>query len=78
MDFEDDCTECHGAKGTGYKPYGGPDLTDKIWLYGGDRASITASISAGRMGRCPAWVGKLDAATIKAIAVYLWNRLGQG
>ena len=78
VDFEDDCTECHGAKGTGYKPYGGPDLTDKIWLYGGDRASITASISAGRMGRCPAWVGKLDAATIKAIAVYLWNRLGQG
>jgi cytochrome c oxidase cbb3-type subunit 3 len=78
VDFDDDCTECHGEKGTGYKPYGGPNLTDKIWLYGGDRASITASISAGRMGRCPAWVGKLDAATIKALAVYLWNRLGQG
>jgi cytochrome c oxidase cbb3-type subunit 3 len=78
VDFEDDCTECHGAKGLGYKPYGGPNLTDNVWLYGGDRASITASISAGRMGRCPAWVGKLDAATIKAIAVYLWSRLGQG
>jgi cytochrome c oxidase cbb3-type subunit III len=78
VDFEDDCTECHGEHGTGYKPYGGPNLTDKIWLYGADRASITASISAGRMGRCPAWVGKLDAATIKALAVYLWNKLGQG
>ncbi len=78
VDFDDDCTECHGADATGYKPYGGPNLTDKIWLYGGDRAAITASISAGRMGRCPAWADKLDAATIKALAVYLWNRLGQG
>ena len=49
----------------GYKPYGGPDLTDDVWIYGGDRGAITASISAGRMGRCPAWVDKLDAATIK-------------
>ncbi len=78
VDFDDDCTECHGAKGTGYTPYGGPNLTDKVWLYGGDRASITASISAGRMGRCPAWVGTLDAATIKSLAVYLWSRLGHG
>jgi cytochrome c oxidase cbb3-type subunit 3 len=77
-DFEDDCTECHGAQGKGYKPYGGPDLTDKVWLYGGSRAAITASISAGRLGRCPAWAGKLDAATIKSLAVYLWDRLGQG
>lgn len=72
------CTECHGAEGTGYKPYGGPDLTDDVWLYGGDRATITASIAAGRMGRCPAWVGKLDAATIKSIAVYLWRRIAEG
>jgi len=78
VDFDDDCTECHGAKGTGYKPYGGPDLTDKVWLYGGDRAAITASISAGRMGRCPAWTDRLDAATIKSLAVYIWNKLGQG
>jgi cytochrome c oxidase cbb3-type subunit 3 len=78
VDFDDDCTECHGAKGTGYAPYGGPNLTNKVWLYGGDRGSITASISAGRMGRCPAWVGKLDAATIKSLAVYIWSKLGQG
>ena len=72
------CTECHGAEGTGYKPYGGPDLTDEVWLYGGDRGAITASISAGRMGRCPAWVGKLDAATIKSVAVYLWRKIAEG
>ena len=69
------CVECHAAEGTGYKPYGGPDLTDDIWIYGGDRAAITASITAGRMGRCPAWANKLDAATIKSVAVYLWRKV---
>ena len=56
------CTECHGAQGRGYKVFGGPDLTDKVWLYGGDRASITDSLTHGRMGHCPAWVDKLDEA----------------
>jgi cytochrome c oxidase cbb3-type subunit 3 len=69
------CTECHGPEGAGYKPYGGPDLTDDVWIYGGDRAAITASIAAGRMGRCPAWADKLDPATIKSIAVYLWQKI---
>jgi cytochrome c oxidase cbb3-type subunit 3 len=72
------CTECHGPSGMGFKPYGGPDLTDDVWIYGGDRGAITASIAAGRMGRCPAWVGKLDAATIKALAVYIWRKLNDG
>ena len=69
------CVECHGPEGTGYKPYGGPDLTDDIWFYGGDRGAITASIAAGRMGRCPAWADKLDAATIKSLAVYIWRKV---
>jgi cytochrome c oxidase cbb3-type subunit 3 len=69
------CTECHGPEGAGYKPYGGPDLTDDVWLYGGDRGAVTASIAAGRMGRCPAWVNKLDAATIKSLAVYIWRKV---
>lgn len=72
------CTECHGPEGAGYKPYGGPDLTDGVSIYGHDRAAITASIAAGRMGRCPAWADKLDAATIKAVAVYLWRKIGEG
>ena len=69
------CVECHGPEGMGYRPYGGPDLTDEVWIYGGDRAAITASIAAGRMGRCPAWADKLDAATIKSLAVYLWRKV---
>ena len=44
-------------------------------LSAGDRGAITASIAAGRMGRCPAWVDKLDAATIKSLAVYIWRKV---
>lgn len=70
--FDDDCTECHGDDGRGYKVFGGPNLTDGIWLYGGDRAALTESIEKGRLGRCPAWVNKLDEATIKSLAIYIW------
>lgn len=72
VDFDDDCTECHGQKGEGYKVFGGPNLTDKVWLYGGDRASLTETLTKGRAGRCPAWIDKLDEATIKSLAVYIW------
>lgn len=75
--FDDDCTECHGADGKGYKVFGGPDLTDKVWLYGGDRATLTESLTKGRLGRCPAWVDRLDEATIKSIAIYLWLNEGR-
>jgi cytochrome c oxidase cbb3-type subunit 3 len=72
------CTECHGPDGTGYKPYGGPDLTDDVWLYGGDRATVADVITVGRLGKCPAWAGTLDAATIKSLAVYIWKKVQEG
>jgi cytochrome c oxidase cbb3-type subunit 3 len=72
------CTECHGPDGTGYKPYGGPDLTDDVWLYGGDRATVADVITVGRLGKCPAWAGTLDAATIKSLAVYNWKKVQEG
>lgn len=68
------CTECHGENGEGYKPYGGPDLTDNVWLYGDDRATILDVITNGRLGACPPWGYELDAATIKSLAVYIWNK----
>lgn len=68
------CVECHGEGGLGYKAYGGPDLTDDIWLYGGSRAEIRSSIADGRMGYCPPYWDKLDAATIKALGVYIYRR----
>lgn len=72
------CIECHSADGRGNADWGAPDLTladDGAWLYGRDRASLTRTVSEGRAGRCPAWIDRLDAATIHALA--LWLRSGQ-
>lgn len=68
------CVECHGEGALGYKPYGGPDLTDDIWIYGGSREAIFTSIAEGRLGSCPPFWDKLDAATIKALGVYLYRK----
>ncbi len=68
------CAECHGEDGYGYVPYGGPNLRDNIWLYGGDRNTISDVLTNGRLGQCPPWGNRLDAATIKSLAVYIWNK----
>ena len=68
------CVECHGVDGTGYTPFGGPDLTDDIWLFGSSGQEIYDVLANGRMGVCPAWSAVLDAATIKALAVYIYNK----
>ena len=54
-----------------------PNLTDKIWLYGSDEATLIETITNGRSGVMPAWVGRLDPSTIKALAVYV-HSLGGG
>ena len=38
--FADSCAVCHGAEGKGNKELGAPDLTDGIWLFGSDEATI--------------------------------------
>jgi cytochrome c oxidase cbb3-type subunit 3 len=68
------CVECHGVDGTGYTPFGGPDLTDDIWLFGSSGPEIYDVLANGRMGVCPAWAEELDAATIKALSVYIYNK----
>ncbi|MBN4075345.1 MAG: hypothetical protein COA71_08065 [SAR86 cluster bacterium] len=66
------CVECHGVDGTGYTPFGGPDLTDDVWLFGSSGQEIYDVLANGRQGVCPAWSEVLDAATIKALAVYIY------
>ena len=75
--FADNCTTCHGDKGKGNQELGAPDLTDKIWLYGSDEATLVETISNGRAGVMPAWIGRLDPSTIKALTVYV-HSLGGG
>jgi len=54
-----------------------PNLTDGIWLYGSDEATLIETITNGRSGVMPAWEGRFDTATLKALAVYV-HSLGGG
>ena len=48
--FADNCAVCHGPEGKGNREVGAPNLTDKIWLYGPDKATIMQGIQNGRGG----------------------------
>ena len=75
--FAENCAACHGENGKGNPDVGSKDLTANIWLYGGDEATIIETITNGRGGVMPAWDGRLDPATLKAMAVYV-HSLGGG
>lgn len=75
--FEANCAVCHGPGGEGGRQFGAPKLTDAIWLYGGDRESLTATINQPRNGVMPRWNNRLDAVTIKMLAAYV-HSLGGG
>jgi len=75
--FQQNCAVCHGETGEGKQALGAPRLADPIWLYGSDRAAIIQQITAPRQGVMPAWVDRLDAATIKSLALYV-HALGGG
>jgi cytochrome c oxidase cbb3-type subunit 3 len=69
--FADNCAACHGDDGKGKRELGVPSLDDAIWLYGSNKAAIFDGIWNGRGGMMPAWAGRLDEATIKALAIYV-------
>lgn len=72
------CAGCHGDDARGNPEMGAPNLTDTAWIYGGDDAALFATIHDGRMGWMPAWEGRLTAAEIKMLAVYLLDVLPEG
>ncbi len=75
--FADNCTPCHGPEGKGNPTLGAPDLTDQIWLYAGDKATVMETIRNGRGGVMPTWAHRLDPETIKELAIYV-HSLGGG
>lgn len=75
--FEMQCASCHGEDGKGLREVGAPNLTDKIWLYGGDRDSVYETVFYARSGVMPAWEGRLPENTIRQLSVYL-HQLGGG
>lgn len=75
--FQTQCASCHGENGAGNRELGAPNLTDNEWLYGNGRGDITNTIYNARNSHMPAWEGRLDDATIKALSVYV-HSLGGG
>ncbi|WP_181699853.1 cytochrome-c oxidase, cbb3-type subunit III [Chthonobacter albigriseus] len=75
--FAEQCAACHGEDAKGLQDLGGPNLTDAIWLYGGDEKSVVETITNARRGVMPTWEGRLDPVTIKSLAVYV-HALGGG
>ncbi len=75
--FAEQCAICHGETGQGMRELGAPNLTDRDWLYGSDVESITFTITNARRGVMPAWTGRIDDATINALAIYV-HALGGG
>ncbi len=75
--FAANCASCHGVDGKGLREFGAPNLTDGIWLYGGDKASLTTTVNKARYGVMPRWDNRLDPVTIKMLAAYV-HSLGGG
>ena len=71
--FKTNCVMCHGAEGKGTQAVGAPNLTDNIWLYGGDRATIRQTLRYGRGGVMPAWEEKLGNERINLLAAYVYS-----
>jgi cytochrome c oxidase cbb3-type subunit III len=81
--FLDNCAACHMDDGTGDRFQGAPNLTDAIWLYGGDVDALTQTVTVARFGVMPAWSEEyrpaqgLSQAEINAVATYV-HQLGGG
>ena len=79
--FNTICIACHGPDGKGNQVVGAPNLTDGIWLYGGNEADIIrmvingegASSSSGGASGMPAHKNKLDEAKIHLLAAYVYS-----
>jgi cytochrome c oxidase cbb3-type subunit 3 len=50
--FANNCAQCHGAGGQGFKGY--PNLNDDVWLWGGKLADIQHTITVGARSTSPA------------------------
>ncbi len=75
--FVENCVACHTASGKGNKLEGAPNLTDKIWLYGGQKEDVIYTITNSRYGVMPSWEGRLDEQTIRQLTIYV-HSLGGG
>lgn len=67
------CAACHGVDGKGNHAIGAPNLTDKIWLYGGGIDTVMETINKGRNNQMPAHKDILSPGKIHVLAAYVWG-----
>jgi cytochrome c oxidase cbb3-type subunit 3 len=71
--FKANCAACHGGDGKGNPAMGAPNLTDKVWLYGGSEATIIETVTKGRNGKMPAWEQILTPEKVQLLTAYVWG-----
>jgi len=71
--FVTNCAVCHGVDGKGNQLLGAPNLTDDIWLYGGEPHEIRQTIRQGRNGMMPAQQELLKEERIHLLAAYVYH-----
>lgn len=76
--FDTVCAACHGADGKGNPALGAPNLTDKVWLYGGSVATISDTIVNGRNNVMPSFKQILTEPEIHLVAAYIWSLTNTG
>ena len=69
------CAACHGADAKGNQLLGAPNLTDDIWLYGGNPGDIEYTLLNGRNGVMPAF-NQLSEMHRKLLAAYVKSLSG--
>jgi cytochrome c oxidase cbb3-type subunit 3 len=67
------CAACHGPDGKGNQLIGAPNLTDQIWLYGGTKKAVTATLTHGRNGVMPAFKDTLGEKKVHLVAAYVYS-----
>lgn len=80
--FQETCAACHysnakGANRNGDYYTGSANLTDGIWRFGGDLATVRETITNGREAKMPTFGKRLDEVAIKILTVRV-HELGGG
>jgi len=66
------CIACHGPEGKGNQALGAPNISDQIWLYGGDFASLTETLSNGRGGVMPSQKANMNEDQIRVLSAWVY------
>ena len=71
--FSRNCVACHGADGHGNQALGAPNLTDKVWLFGGSEPTIIETVTHGRSSTMPAHRDSLGEARVHVLAGFVYG-----